>query len=155
VSTNRWDRLRERTRRKRDDDGPDPEDDTVDLSADEHAWWATRDHLEGTPKRGPEPPPDPKKSAFEQYFSTESLFTWGPDAIGADGTPVREPDPYEVLGVDQSAGWEQITAAHRRLAKEYHPDRVGAATDADRAEAEQRMRELNIAYSELRRRRGR
>lgn len=36
-------------------------------------------------------------------------------------------DPYRVLGVLRGASTEQIKAAHRRLAKRYHPD--GAAGD--------------------------
>ena len=59
---------------------------------------------------------------------------------------VESPDPYAVLGVERSAPWEQIVAAHKRLARAYHPDAGG---DDDL------IRELNAAYAELRIRRGR
>jgi curved DNA-binding protein CbpA len=35
-------------------------------------------------------------------------------------------DPYTVLGVDRDATQDQIRAAYRRLAKEYHPDHYGS-----------------------------
>lgn len=54
-------------------------------------------------------------------------------------------DPYLVLGVGHSAPWAQIVAAHKRLARTWHPDAGG---DDDR------IRRLNAAYAELRIRRG-
>ena len=44
-------------------------------------------------------------------------------------------------------------AAHRRLAKPHHPDRLLNATPEDRQRSEDRMRDINIAYAELKRRR--
>lgn len=55
-------------------------------------------------------------------------------------------DPYEVLGVARGASWEQIVHAHKRLAREWHPDAGGD---------EDRIRTLNAAFAELRVRRGR
>ena len=34
-------------------------------------------------------------------------------------------DPYQTLGVDQSASDQQIKSAFRKLAVQYHPDRGG------------------------------
>jgi hypothetical protein len=61
-------------------------------------------------------------------------------------------DPYEVLGVSRGASWDRITAAHRRLARRWHPD---GAPEEERPQREELIRRLNVAYAELRVRRGR
>lgn len=61
-------------------------------------------------------------------------------------TPPSRLDPREVLGVAPHADPIEITAAYRREAKRWHPDRTG---DAD--EAADRMALVNAAYAELRR----
>ena len=50
------------------------------------------------------------------------------------------PDPYRILGVMRGADREQIKAAHRRLAKLYHPD--GSTGDEDRFLAVQEAYQL-------------
>jgi len=52
-------------------------------------------------------------------------------------------DYYEVLGVNRSASNEDLKAAFRRLARQYHPD-VNDAPDA-----EERFKEVNEAYAVL------
>lgn len=142
-------------RRKKDDDPPE-EDDNVHMDGEEHAWWAGRDELDsdrvphGRTKQ-PTVENEPKRNTFEDYFSTESLFDW----TGAEGGIFDETDPYVVLGLPASATWEQITAAHRRLAKLHHPDRLVHANAEEREASDRRIRDLNVAYMELRRRKGR
>jgi len=53
-------------------------------------------------------------------------------------------DPYEVLGIPQTATDDEIKAAYRKLAKKYHPDLNGGS-----AEAEAKMKEVNEAYNIL------
>lgn len=53
-------------------------------------------------------------------------------------------DPYEVLGIPQTATDDEIKAAYRKLAKKYHPDLNGGS-----AEAEAKMKEVNEAYNTL------
>lgn len=109
-----------------------------------------------------EAPPPKKKSEFEELFSHESLY------VGADASaePEQEPDerpeqlydpvdPWSVLHVERTALWPDVVAAHRRLALRYHPDRLLDATDAEKEQAADRIREINIAYSTIKRRMGR
>lgn len=53
-------------------------------------------------------------------------------------------DYYEVLGVDKGADEGSIKKAYRNLAKKYHPD-----MNPGNAEAEQKFKEVNEAYSVL------
>ena len=46
-------------------------------------------------------------------------------------------DPFEVLGVSRAASLDEVRAARRRLAAEFHPDRGGDAA---------RMGEINVAF---------
>ena len=53
-------------------------------------------------------------------------------------------DPFAVLGVEPDASPEAVTAAYRKLAKRWHPDRGGGV------EAARRMAQINAAYEQLR-----
>ena len=65
------------------------------------------------------------------------------DPFGETSTDVPERDCYAVLGVPKSANREAIRRAFRRLARKLHPD-VSELPDA-----EERFRELSVAYSVL------
>jgi hypothetical protein len=60
--------------------------------------------------------------------------------------------PYEVLGVAPGASLNAITAAYREQARKNHPDKVANLDPEFRELAERRMKAINAAYQELKRR---
>ncbi len=70
---------------------------------------------------------------------------------GATEQTAEEPalSPYEVLGLSEGASREEIKAAYRRLAKQYHPDRLTSLGEEFRVIAEQKMKRINAAYEIL------
>ena len=54
-------------------------------------------------------------------------------------------DHYEVLGVTRHATDDDIKRAYRDLARRYHPD-----SQPDDPEAEERFKEISVAYETLR-----
>jgi DnaJ like chaperone protein len=155
VPESRWaKRLRRKDEERADEKAA--KDDTVNLDGEEHAWWAGREELDSNkaPSMHSKHKPveeETKRNTFEEYFSTESLFDW----TGGSDSIFDETDPYVVLGLPPSASWDEISSAHRRLAKLHHPDRLMNANPEERENSDRRIRELNIAYMELRRRKGR
>jgi len=61
------------------------------------------------------------------------------------------PDAYEVLGIDPNSTLKDVRGAYRKLAQQYHPDRFSDEADHVRRAAEQRMSEINAAYTAVRR----
>jgi molecular chaperone DnaJ len=51
------------------------------------------------------------------------------------------PDPYKILGVDKKASQDEIKKAHRKLVRQYHPDR-----NPENPKAEERFKEVQAAY---------
>ena len=58
-------------------------------------------------------------------------------------------NPFAVLGVDETATADEITAAFRLRATALHPDRIAGGSDDDRRAAEEAMAELTLAYQLL------
>ncbi|HVF35164.1 MAG TPA: co-chaperone DjlA [Candidatus Saccharimonadia bacterium] len=66
------------------------------------------------------------------------------------------PDPYAALGIPSTASEGDIRRAYRRLMSQHHPDKLqsrGASPEMIRV-AEERAREINAAYEQLRSLRG-
>src|ERR1700756_4082555 len=56
----------------------------------------------------------------------------------------RKRDYYEVLGLERTAGDEEVKKAYRRLAVQFHPDR-----NPGNKQAEEKFKEINEAYQVL------
>lgn len=56
---------------------------------------------------------------------------------------------YEILGLKSNATLDEIVVAYRKLAQENHPDKVANMATEFRVLAEERMKVINSAYSEL------
>lgn len=167
-----------RRRRGAPDPGATRAEDDVDLGAPEHAWWAQHDIDAPPTRRDPRPKPGAPEDEAEprdilaEHFGADWRTSFGFDHPGPvvpppkpSSMPEREPtvepdapvdtsDPYAVLGVAPAASWEEIVEAHRALARRHHPDRLVGRPPAELEAAEQRIRDINVAYQELRIRRG-
>ena len=58
-------------------------------------------------------------------------------------------DPYTILGIGRDASPDEIKKAYRRLAKQYHPDRVLHLGEEFRVLAENRFKEIQWAYQKI------
>ena len=59
---------------------------------------------------------------------------------------------HQVLGVPLGASRQEVSQAYKKLAFMHHPDRVAGMSPKAIEYSEERMKEINAAYSELRRR---
>jgi hypothetical protein len=86
---------------------------------------------------------------FDDVFG---IFSEGPQRDRRRGqrpsakpqVPAAERKALHTLGLEASASWAEIKARYKRLAKRFHPD----ANGGDR-QAEERLKEVNLAYSVL------
>ena len=75
----------------------------------------------------------------------------GPSAGGADASDDEEEEvePYDLLGVARDANASTLKSAYRKLALRWHPDKHADGTEAERAEAEEMFRKVNLANTIL------
>lgn len=82
------------------------------------------------------------------------------DISSADQQSIRSmfvPDTqsaYKILGVDSSASVDEIKKAYRKLAVEYHPDKVSYLGEDFRKNAEEKFQKINEAYETIKKERG-
>jgi len=86
--------------------------------------------------------PGPQTQRTYQYSKKQNQQPGPEEAI-------KEKAPHEVLGVERGASIEQIKAAYRELANQYHPDKVMHLGEEFKILAEKRFKEIQKAYREL------
>jgi DnaJ-domain-containing protein 1 len=155
-------------------DGDETDDESVAMSGnDDHAWWADRRTLAGAPGRSTQPAEQPVEPPPTELFTDPptSAPSWSVDALfadaGFDPTDTVIPPPTEddgsttvvaagldearlLLGVTSGASPTEITKAHRALAMQFHPDRLGDLSPEAQELGQQRMAEINRAYDTIR-----
>ena len=99
-------------------------------------------------------PADPFAVFSETYGIRIPKDTPPPKAEPEEPQPVElgPTRAHQVLGVRLGASWQEVGRAYRNLAFMHHPDRVAGLDPESREYSEERMKEINAAYDELRRR---
>lgn len=83
-------------------------------------------------------------SAYDQR-TIEAKYRYGQQREEATGQRLEE-QYYAVLGLESGADFSSIKKAYRKLSMQYHPDKVGHLGDEFKRVAEEKMKEINIAY---------
>jgi DnaJ like chaperone protein len=61
---------------------------------------------------------------------------------------------YNILGIDRNSTPEEIKKAYRKLAIEYHPDKVTYLGDEIRRDAEEKFQKITSAYEKIKKEKG-
>ncbi|MBW1768127.1 MAG: DnaJ domain-containing protein [Deltaproteobacteria bacterium] len=98
-----------------------------------------------------------KKKQVHQQSYQRYRYSTGEDQRGFNGgereadveDKTRDEDPHKVLGLKNGATIEEIKAAYRQLANQYHPDKVMHLGEEFRILAEKRFKDIQKAYQRL------
>ena len=99
-------------------------------------------------------PADPFGAFAETYRIRTPRDTPPPKAEPEEPQPIElgPTRAHRVLGVPLGASRQEVSQAYKKLAFMHHPDRVAGMGPEAREYSEERMKEINAAYAELRRR---
>jgi DnaJ like chaperone protein len=61
---------------------------------------------------------------------------------------------YKILEIDKSATNDEVKKAYRTMAKKYHPDRVNTQDEAIKKGAEEKFKQVQLAYETIQKERG-
>ena len=56
---------------------------------------------------------------------------------------------YKILEIEKAASDEEVKKAYRKMAKKYHPDKVITDNEAIKKGAEEKFKEVQIAYEQI------
>ena len=86
-----------------------------------------------------------------EFRCARSQPAWPPaEPAAAPGIPaVPALDPWMVLGIHKGAHLDMARKAYRALVIQYHPDKVASLAPEFRKIAEERTREINLAWAML------
>ncbi len=84
-------------------------------------------------------------SAYDQR-TIEARYTYGRRAKTTVSGVELEEKYYAVLGLEKGADFVAIKKAYRKLSMQYHPDKVGHLGEEFKKVAEEKMKEINVAY---------
>lgn len=76
------------------------------------------------------------------FSSIKAMFFKNPDSA------------YKILEVDRNASDSEIKAAHRKMVKKYHPDKLQHLDEAHRKGGEEKFKKVQEAYEDIRKERG-
>lgn len=85
----------------------------------------------------------------QETSRTSGDFRKAPSTDQEEKERFSHSNPYKVLGVKENATMEEIKLAYRRLAGQYHPDKVSHLGEEFRVLAERKFKEIQRAYEEL------
>lgn len=91
-------------------------------------------------------------SAYDQR-SIAARYQAGFRAAAAAGEEAEE-KYFAILGLAPGADFSRIKAAYRKLSQQYHPDKVGHLGEEFKQVAEEKMKEINLAYDFLKKKYG-
>lgn len=78
----------------------------------------------------------------DDFSSIKAMFFKNPDSA------------YKILEIDKNASVSEIKAAHRKMVKKYHPDKLQHLDEAHRRGGEEKFKKVQEAYEQIRREKG-
>lgn len=76
------------------------------------------------------------------FSSIKAMFFKNPDSA------------YKILEIDRNASVSEIKAAHRKMVKKYHPDKLQHLDEAHRRGGEEKFKKVQEAYEQIRKEKG-
>lgn len=93
----------------------------------------------------------------QNYYNSSNNYSYSGYSRNSgysNASSQKTPDPYKVLGIDQTATDDEVKKAYRRMAMKYHPDKVEGMGEEVKKNAEAQFREINEAYERIKKIRG-